>query len=161
MVMQRVKNGDTVQRKLNGDRAVMVAQDSRISLFNRHGENFRHPVVNTSLFSQFGLTVLDGEVWRSKFWPFEAIVWKGQSLIERGPAEREAMAYHACGLVNLPWIYALDRNWLYGELRQEHSLSSQWEGVVIKQKDSPYRVLGTDTQDSETWTKWKFEVVRR
>jgi ATP-dependent DNA ligase len=169
MIMQRIQNGDTVQKKLNGDRAVLVSMprmwpEGQTTLFNRHGTDYSHAVSNISDFGgpsfKFGLSVFDGEVWHSKFYPFEAIVMNGTSLVEKSPAVREEAAIQACKIVGLEWTYALDRNWLYGELRQKHTLRSQWEGVVIKAKDSPYRVLGTETQDSDTWFKWKFEVIR-
>jgi len=166
-VVQRIKAGDTVQKKLNGDRAILVAQAGHVTLFNRHCTNYSHTVMNSGDFAtKFGLAVLDGEVWRSKFYPFDVLVWEGHPLLEKAASVREEAAIMITERVGLRWIYAFDRerslgiarNWLYGELRQEHTLKSQWEGVVVKAKDSPYRVLGTDSQDSLTWSKWKYPI---
>jgi len=156
-IMAKMKLGDTIQRKLNGDRANLVVIDDQVKIFNRYMTQFSHTVLNASDFLRLGgPTVLDGEVWKSRFYPFECVVFKGLSLVENGPKDREACAKHVCEKLNLPWLYEVTEAWLQAEIKLPHDLRSQWEGVVVKKANSPYRVLGTDAQESPFWGKWKW-----
>lgn len=148
---------DVVQRKLNGDRAVLVANGGKVTVFNRHNTTYRHTVLNSQDFLRFsGTMVVDGEVWKSKFYPFECLVYKDLPLIEYGPRPREQAARQICERLSIPWMYEVTESWLSEEVQKPHDLRSQWEGVVIKTADAPYRVLGSESQESDGWSKWKW-----
>jgi ATP-dependent DNA ligase len=156
LVIAKMKT-DVVQRKLNGDRAVLVTHGGRVLIFNRHNTTYSHTVLNGADFLQLGGTmVLDGEVWKSKFYPFECLVYKELPLVEYGPKAREQAAQQVCEKVKLPWLFGVTEDWLRDEVKKPHDLRSQWEGVVIKMSNAPYRVLGSESQESDTWAKWKW-----
>lgn len=162
-LMNRMKAGDTLQRKLNGDRAVLAAFNGNVFINNRRAEQFRHPAINARDFlhiSKGKQLVLDGEVYKSKFIPFEALCIDGFSLLDRGPDVRVGAAKKICDQLNLPWIWDVTEDWLLTELTTVHTLRSEFEGVVLKKKDSPYKPLGSAEQDSSDWFKYKFRLVR-
>jgi ATP-dependent DNA ligase len=153
MVLTKMAQGHTVQRKLNGDRAELVVLNGKATLFNRHGGQLSHPVSNAGQFLAYENTVLDGEVWQKKFYPFECLVFKGMSLMLEAPQSREACARQICTKLGLEWPFEVTLEWLKAEVNISHDASSRWEGVVIKAKGSEYRVLGSENQE---WSKWKW-----
>jgi len=159
-LMTRMKNGDVVQRKLNGDRAVLAVINGQVQIINRRAEQFRHPALNAKDFTHVSkLMVLDGEVYKSKFYPFEALCVDGFSLLDQGPDVRQAAAVKISGQLGLPWMFSVTEDWLLGELLTEHTLRSEFEGVVLKRKGTPYRPLGSPEQDSSDWFKFKYRVI--
>jgi hypothetical protein len=74
------------QKKLNGDRAVLAIQDNRTMIISRYGDLYRHPVDNINDFLKLpNGTLLDGEVWKKKFYPFEALGVGNVVIVERRP----------------------------------------------------------------------------
>ena len=153
-VMERINSGSLAQRKLNGDRAIVAVKDAKVYIFNRHMSPYKHAVSNISSFLRYSTVVLDGEVWQSKFYPFEGLIFNGLEMCDYGPKDRESLAKHVCKDVGLPWMFEATEEWIKSEMLKPHTLKSQYEGVVLK--DGPYRTLGAETQTSTKWSKWKW-----
>jgi len=152
-IMEMAAVGDTVQLKINGDRAVMsVDIQGKVFMCNRHGSEFKHTVLNKAKFSVFAGSVFDGEVIDRTFYPFEAILFLGLQLAWKGPAEREQAAKEACATLNLPWIYEISRE----ILSKLHLNLPRIEGVVVKKAGTPYIRLGSAGQESQAWTKLRW-----
>lgn len=154
-VLDSMANGDVVQRKLNGDRAVLLVKDGRISVINRYCSTFSHPILNRDAFLAIPSgSVIDGEVYQRKFLPFEVLAIGGESLTKLGPKEREDEARRVCRLSQVDFIFGdITRAWLsnFG------ANAPMWEGVVVKQNGSPYVPLGSSGQESKTWKKLKWD----
>lgn len=142
------------QRKLNGDRALVGVADGEVKIANRHGRWYQHTVSNMKDFEQLPSgTLLDGEVYKKTFYPFEVLALKNQSLMNEGPELRCAEAEVITEIVELPWIFGdVTLEWLQ---RLGENLP-QWEGVVLKEKSSTYVPLGSETRNSTTWFKRKW-----
>jgi hypothetical protein len=153
-IYQKISDGSYhAQRKLNGDRAVLgVDANGRAWLANRHGSWFKHPALNIAKHQLPAETLLDGEVFERKFYPFEAIAVGGGSLRLAGPEKRAAVAQVLCPLLGVDWIFDsrdVTLEWLLSLGRE----GSKWEGVVLKAIGSPYVPLGSSNQESPAWVK--------
>jgi hypothetical protein len=136
-----------VQGKLNGDRCCSLTLKNKVYLQNRHGSWFKHPVENISALVKLpDCTLLDGEVKNKLFYPFEAVVVGGQSLMFKCPSIREKAAKRLCFEFGIPFIFCAEN------IRK----CLDWEGFVLKEKGSFYLPLGSDSQETKTWWKRKW-----
>jgi hypothetical protein len=136
-----------IQAKLNGDRATALVLAGKVFIQNRHGSWFKHPVENQQeLLKLPDRTVLDGEVWKKKFYPFEAVVIGGDSFMLRGPELRVQTCVTVCQHFKLPYIFS----W------ENAKVTDEWEGYVFKEKGTPYLPLGSESQTTQGWWKRKW-----
>jgi hypothetical protein len=135
------------QGKLNGDSSCILVLDGKTYAQNRHGSWFKHPIDGLSNFLKLpNRTLLAGEVWQKNFYPFEAVVLGGKSLVFTGPEVREAAAIQCCELMGISFIFH----------PQDAMPTPKWEGFVLKRRGSPYIPLGSDSQLSKDWVKRKW-----
>jgi ATP-dependent DNA ligase len=143
--------GYEIQRKLNGDRAMLERTAAGVRLWNRYGGNYGF-AVNLKPYRDLATgTVLDGEVYRGEFYPFEQIS-DGSDTVER-IRDCELL----CRFVGVPYLFGgVTNDWLMGEVTLPASRTRQFEGVVCKLASAKYVPLKTETQDSPTWTKLRW-----
>lgn len=151
------------QPKLNGDRVCVIVWDGAAYAQNRHGRWYSFGIANLKDFADLGnATVLDGEVYRKTFYPFEALAFNGVSLLMTNTTERVAMAEEVCEMLDITWKFgAPTREWLT-ETRDAEMADPQatpvWEGVVRKNTDAIYTPLGGEGQETDEWFKLKWAV---
>lgn len=137
-----------VQAKLNGDRSGALILDGEVYIQNRHGGLYRMTVDNRKqLLALPNRTLLDGEVEKKLFLPFEAVVIDGESLVTAGPEVRVAAAEELCKTYGIPYVFSPE-NAVCGDKR--------WEGYVFKRRGSRYGILGSESQNSPEWVKRKW-----
>jgi ATP-dependent DNA ligase len=145
--------------KLNGDRALMGIKDGVAHYANRHGSWFKHNVVNTEAFTKRlkGTWLLDGEVYKKNFYPFELVESPDGSLTNACPSERAAKAMQICKILKVEWMYGT-KDTLKQEARNcvLELRSNPYEGVVGKLLGSKYIPLGSASRDSSSWVKRKW-----
>jgi hypothetical protein len=139
------------QPKLNGHRACLAVVDKRVYVQNRHGGWYSRSVHNIPVFLKLpNRTCLDGEVYKGDFHPFECLAVGGNPFMHCTANEREVMACQLLRLIEQPWMFERpSRAWL---MRGRDNLPD-FEGVVLKRVNSPYRLLGSDAQTSADWFK--------
>ena len=167
------ERGDTLQPKLNGDRACvavlrtwdLTARDvarfkpinlgtTAVIVQSRHGGRFRHNVANLSLFARLAPgSCFDGEVHKQQFYPFEALALDGESLMREGPERRAAVARSICRRLKIDWLFDPPR---LAFLRLHVENMPFWEGFVRKVVGSPYVVCPSETATSPKWFKYKW-----
>jgi ATP-dependent DNA ligase len=152
-IFTRIKGGWTVQLKINGDRAQVGVNENGIHVANRHGGWYGLTVDLTEWKQLPAGTLLDGEVFKKKFYPFEVVAYEGQSLDRSTPAEREAKAKWLCDQVGVDWLYEPTQS----VLSKMRANMPTIEGVVLKMANTPYIPLSTATRESDTWIKWKWQ----
>jgi len=142
------------QKKLNGDRACLGVQDGKVVVINRRGQLLQHPVSNTRDFLKLPSgTILDGEVWQKGFYPFEALIVGGNSLLKSCPIVREKTAIEISKTLGHTWLFTPPTlEWL----SQLKANLPTWEGLVLKHVNTSYIMLGSETQDSPMWLKRKW-----
>lgn len=142
------------QPKLNGDRVVLGVANRQVVACNRHGGFYQYQIANAGLFLKLGNgTCLDGEVWKSDFYPFEALSWDGRSYTHNTTDEREIIAEQICHLLGVRWMYTHPtRKWL----RELSAHLPVFEGVVRKRSAAAYRPLCSDSQTSGPWLKHRW-----
>lgn len=145
-------NRYVIQGKLNGDRAVLaVDSQGEVHVTNRHG-GFYKMTVSTSEFADLPEdTILDGEIYKKKFYPFDIVAYDGRKLLFTPAAERLRLLKNVCESHDIEYIFDVTLADL-----QERIDGDMWEGVVLKEADSPYIMLSSETQNSDTWTKRKW-----
>jgi ATP-dependent DNA ligase len=152
-IFVRRKSGWTVQLKINGDRAQVGVNENGIHVANRHGGWYGLSVDLTEWKSLPIGTLLDGEIFKKKFYPFEALAYAGQSLDRHTPADREAKAKELCEKAGVSWLYEPTPG-ILAKMRENMPII---EGVVLKMANTPYIPLSTATRESDTWIKWKWQ----
>lgn len=143
-----------VQPKLRGCRACLAVVDGKVHIQNRHGGWFGFTVDASAYLTLPNRTALDGEVYKGRFYPFEALAVNGKPFLRCTTLEREVCAYQLTQQVRERWLFAQpDKRWLLARTKN----LPDWEGVVIKQLAAPYVLLGSPAQTSLTWFKrlWK------
>lgn len=142
------------QKKLNGDRACLGVVNGQVMITNRHGGILKHPVANQHDFEKLPSgTLLDGEVWKKGFYPFEALAIGGTSFLHERPFIREQEAIKTSKFLGHTWLFTPPTlEWLS---LLEANLPT-FEGVVMKAVNSPYIPLGSESQESSTWVKHKW-----
>jgi hypothetical protein len=173
LVLEFKGNGDTLQPKLNGDRAGVATvrasalSDADRSFFspvvvdgiallvqNRHGRRYHYKVANLPDFAKLPPgSCFDGEVYKGLFYPFEALAVGGTSYLRAGPDERARVAEEACRAVGAAWIFNPPTEAFLRHLSENLPF---WEGIVRKQRGSPYVFCQNDTTASSTWWKHKW-----
>lgn len=167
---QRIKTVDDVTRifeeetdydftlKLNGDRACLAVLDGDAYAQNRHGDWYKMTIDNLDRFKSLaGAWLFDGEIYKKKFLPFEAIIVAGQSIAKRCPTYRKSVAMEVSSSLKIDWAYG------HG-IDDVLAMASKWigntnpviEGVVGKRKGSSYVPMGSSTQQSCQWLKHKW-----
>ena len=152
-IFTRIKSGWTVQLKINGDRALVGCNTNGLHVANRHGDWYKLSVDLTEWKSLPPGTLLDGEIFKKKFYPFEVVAYAGQSLDRSTPAERESKAKWLCGQMGVEWLYEPKQS----VLSKMRANMPTIEGVVLKMADAPYIPLANATRESDTWIKWKWQ----
>lgn len=144
--------GYEIQRKLNGDRAIMeVTRNDGVIFWNRYGSRYSFSV-NAAPFKGLLIgTILDGENYQGTFYPFEQISTVSTTT------ERIRDCRLLCGMIGVPYIYGeVTNDWLMVEFTLPPSRTRMWEGVVCKMKHRPYQPLKTADQESPEWVKLKW-----
>ncbi len=146
-VVHELSRTHEIQPKLNGDRVILRKVNGAIECFNRHQSRYSFNV--NAVTDWAGLpdgTVLDGEGYAGKFYPFEAVC--------EGPVEeRIAAAKRFCRQLGNAYIFDTPSDaWL---LRCRDNLP-QWEGIVAKAKGSEYEWLNKPSHTSWQWFKCKW-----
>ncbi len=141
-----------ISPKLNGDRGNLVVIDGDVHISNRHGSLYQFNVKNRKDFLKLpSHTVVDGEIWKGVFYPFEAVAVGGDSLMRQCPSVRAAQARELCRLVGVDWLFETPNKKWYSSVKLP-----AWEGVVKKRLGSPYVPLASATQSSTSWFKNKW-----
>lgn len=152
-VLAEIKDGRTwlVQPKLNDARATLALLNGRIYVQNRHGRWFAKPILNLDQWRELpNKTVLDGGVYKNRFYAFEALAMNGKSLLCATAAEREVLAFQMSRLCCVAWLFDRPtRGWLCKLGRN----MPMFEGVVFKRLHSPYIIAGSESQTSPLWFK--------
>ncbi len=130
------------QPKLNGDRVIFAKVGGKVYLCNRHNNWYSYAIQNQFVWEHApDQTVLDGEVWNRKFYPFEALVVAGQSLLRDCVTVRAKAAKELSHELMEPFLFdSPTEEWLRANLIAK---PKEWEGLVGKRKNSPYLILGT------------------
>jgi ATP-dependent DNA ligase len=154
LVRQLEDAGFLAQPKLNGDRVLLRKCDGYVEAWNRHG--IRYSFTVNAVADWQGLTddsLLDGEGWQGRFWPFECLQIGGQDLTGSCVTVRAAAAKSLCRQLGHKFLF--DRpadDWL-GLCREN---LPHFEGVVCKKLDQPYRPLKKAWHTSDTVFKLKW-----
>lgn len=152
--------GFYIQPKLNGDRACLAITGDRLVIQNRHGQLFRQPVELGPWHELLGRGqfLLDGEVWKKGFYPFEAVVLGGEDISRHHADKRAMAAARLCHAVGVDWLFdSPDSAWFTEQTKvRRGDLTRTWEGIVMKRFDSPYVAAGSATAESSHWFKVKF-----
>jgi hypothetical protein len=166
----RIKSIDDVHRifeenqeydftlKLNGDRACLAVLDGDVFAQNRHGSQYKMTIDNLDQFKGFaGAWLFDGEVYKKRFLPFEAIVVAGKSISSREPTYRKSVAMDISASLKIDWVYGrgID-DALAACLSWSGNTNPVIEGIVGKRKGSSYVPMGSASQESLKWTKNKW-----
>ena len=152
-IFTRMKSGWTVQLKINGDRAQVGVNENGLHVANRHGGWYGLSVDTTEWKSLPPGTLLDGEIFKKKFYPFEVVAYDGLSMDRSTPADREAKARWLCEKHGVQWLYEPTQ----GVLSKMRENMPVIEGVVLKMANTPYLPLSTATRESDAWIKWKWQ----
>lgn len=151
-LLQDMKSGTwVVQPKMHGDRACLGVLNGKVYIQNRHGSWLRHKVKNADVFKKLpNATVLDGEVFEGKFYPFETLAVAGKNMTMATCMEREVLAMKLCQFLEIEWRFAKpSEKWLLNLRKNE----PMFDGVVLKKAASPYIILGSADQVSLDWMK--------
>ena len=146
------ERGYLLQRKLNGDRGVLESRPDGLMLWNRYGSEYSASAVDLADWNVLPVgTILDGEVWRGEFYPFESIGPQDQ-------AARIALAQHWCAFCSNPYVFGgVTDDWLMGEVTlNADPLTRQWEGVVAKFASAKYVPLKKPHHESQAWVKLRW-----
>lgn len=140
-----------MQPKMSGDRACIAYLDGEVHVQNRHGTWYRHKVSNKDAFKKLpNKTVLDGEVFKGKFYPFECIAIDGKSMTDCTASEREVLAFQLCKFLGVDWKFERPaRAWLL----KLNTNQPEYDGIVLKRAHSPYILGGSANTVSLDWMK--------
>lgn len=146
--------GWLIQPKLNGDRVLLRKVDGIVEAWNRLGNRYSFSVNATADWR--GLpdgTLLDGESWQGRFYPFEALRVGGQDLTAACVSSRADAAKELCRTLGNCWLF--DRpadDWL---IRCRENLPT-WEGIVAKRIGSQWTPIKKAWHESPDWLKAKW-----
>lgn len=142
------------QPKLGGDRVILAKIGDSLYFCNRHGSWYSFKIENERLWKKLpDRTVLDGEVYKKKFYPFECVVAGGVDMTRKCVTLRAAAAKYYCEICEEEFLFSPPSE----EYLQTGVINkpSDWEGVVGKRRNSPYTILGVK-KDSPNWVKRKW-----
>lgn len=145
------KHDWVIQPKLDGDRACVGVLHGKVYIQNRHGSWYKHRVNNLEDFKKLPSgTVLDGEVFKGNFYPFDCLASAGKSYLMMTAGEREVMAYQAVKYIGHEWQFTRPNKAWVAKL---HEHSPIYGGVVLKRMESPYIISGDPSKVSLDWMK--------
>lgn len=144
----------TIQPKLNGDRVVLWVMAGEVYTHNRHGSEYKMMVRNRNLFTKLPVgTILDGEVFGGKFFPFECLSFGDIDYTANTAETRCKLAECICYLLGIEWLFAEPtESWLAAGSAN----GSEWEGVVIRLRNSAYVPCKKPFHESDSWFKLKW-----
>lgn len=141
------------QPKLNEDRAVLAVVDGEVYIQNRYAQWMRQPCSVQRWLKLPDRTVLDGGVYGKQFYPFEALAVWGRSFLGATCEERIVMAFQMSRLCGVPWMFeSPTRSWVDARVAN----APQYEGIVLKERNSPYILAGSATQENSSWLKCRW-----
>lgn len=157
--------GWLLQPKLNGDRVALTQWRGKLYAYSRHGAPYRQAIRNLDKYRALPEpAVLDGEVYRGRFIPFEALAL-GRDLLWRACVSERAAAAKAVAEKLDPGAWCFDPPTL-AWLRQQFAtqppagLKCQWEGVVRKKLGCPYLPAASASQrELPAWAWYKHKWV--
>lgn len=140
-----------IQPKLEGSRASIGILDKKVHIQNRHGAWYRRKVNNLADFAKLpNKTVLDGEVFKGDFFPFECLAIDGVSVVRATAFDRQDIAFKLVTLLGHTWKFKRpDKAWV-AQLRKNEPV---YGGVVLKRSGSPYIIQGAANGASRDWMK--------
>lgn len=140
--------------KLGGDRGMLLVKDRQVVVANRFAKIYSFTVKNAKSFLKLpDLTILDGEIWKGEFRPFEVVVVGGKSFCKACPSIRSFEARRICAEIGQKYLFDLPVQKWFNRLKNN---LPEWEGVVKKRLGSPYIPLATADQSSPYWIKSKW-----
>lgn len=140
-----------VQPKLEGDRACVGVLNGKVYIQNRYAEWFKHKVKNIDDFKKLpNNTVLDGEVFKGNFYPFECLASSGKTFLMATATEREILAFQLMKFLGHEWKFEKPSKAWVAKLTEQMPI---YGGVVLKRQASPYIMLGSPAQASLDWLK--------
>lgn len=140
-----------IQPKLEGDRACVGVLNKNVYIQNRHGAWYKKRVNNLEDFRRLpSSTVLDGEVFKGNFYPFDCLALAGKSYLLCTAAEREVLAFQVSKILKHDWKFERPNKRWVAALRGNMPL---YGGVVLKRMGSPYIIPGDPSKLSLDWMK--------
>lgn len=151
--VKRSRTTHVIHRKLNGDRVLVAKANGKLYVANRHGRWYTYGVENKYQFDAVpDGTVFDGEVYKKRFYPFDCLAFNGENICAHPVEDRVEFTRLTCQTLGVDWPWEVDDAWL-DQLGQH---APKWEGVVLKRRGSPYLILGSEGQESASWSKRKW-----
>jgi hypothetical protein len=146
--------GYLVQRKLNVDRGVLEITPAGPMLWNRYGSEYCASEVDLSAWNALPSCILDGEVYRGEFYPFECLTC-GENATQ---TLRIGVAENICRNAGQPYIFGgITNDWLIGEVTLDtNPRTRMWEGCVMKLASAKYVPLKKPDNESAAWTKLRW-----
>jgi hypothetical protein len=141
-----------IQPKLEGDRACVGVLDKNVYIQNRHGQWYTKRVNNLEDFRRLPSgTVLDGEVFKGNFYPFDCLALAGKSYLLNTVGEREVLAFQVSKILKHEWKFerpSKNPGWprCVATCRCGAALCSSAMG-------SPYIIAGDPTKQNLHWMK--------
>jgi ATP-dependent DNA ligase len=143
-----------IQPKLNGDRVLLHKLDGYLSAFNRTGTRYGFSIQAISAWQSLpDGTLLDGEGWGGRFYPFDVLTLAGQDLTRTAIESRTDSAKRLCLSTGNPWLW--EEPTAAFLLRGLDNLP-QWEGIVAKERGSIYEPITRPQNESWQWLKCKW-----
>jgi ATP-dependent DNA ligase len=153
-LLKTLRDKFVVTPKLNGDRAILWVLADEVYIHNRHGSAYTFMVRNRASFAQLPVgTVLDGEVFNRNFYPFECLAYGDADYTKQPAWKRLKLAEKLCQLLGIDWLFAEPTDEWIGNGAAN---GTQWEGVVLRLRNSIYRPCGKPFQESSEWFKLKW-----
>lgn len=140
-----------MQPKMAGDRACLATLGDQVLVQNRHGSWYKKKVTNREQFKKLpNKTVLDGEVFKGNFYPFECLAIDGKLMTDCTASEREVLAFQLCKFLGVDWRFERPaKAWLL----QLSANAPGYDGIVLKRAHSHYILGGNANQVSLDWMK--------
>jgi hypothetical protein len=140
-----------IQPKLEGDRACVGVLNKNVYIQNRHGDWYKKRVNNLEDFRRLPSgTVLDGEVFKGNFYPFDCLALAGKSYLLNTAGEREVLAFQVSKILKHDWMFERPNKRWVSALRGNMPIHG---GVVLKRMGSPYIIPGDPSKLSLDWMK--------
>jgi ATP-dependent DNA ligase len=157
--IKKMSKTHLVQPKLGGDRAIVVKLGDTLRAFNRHYGPYKQSVTLTRWANLPEGTVLDGEVYKKEFYPFEVVKYGPENLMAKGPEDRAAKAKTISAEVGQPYLFDTPTPESASEFIAMDG-TNKWEGIVCTERGSRYTPLASAGQESRTWIKLKWPETK-
>lgn len=144
-----------LQKKLNGDRGVVGVAEDGVHLANRYGAFYKMTCEGLAKFRALPVgTLIDGEIWKKQFYPFEVIQYGPTQLFnERNTQLRIDHAESICNSLGIEWLFTPPTLEWMDEWRGS---SEVWEGVVAKEPRCKYFPMASEGSESSKWRRMKW-----